>query len=300
MNINLDTVQQQSAKIFEQKKKLEDVIAKYEQRREQLLQLQKISYSIPATSNLALIVSTQLGLLKATLVSKVNTEVNKALQRFINTCPPPIILSRISKIKDNLIKSSNSYQRSIQTFSKIAAGLNASILLVKGFLKLRYIDPKPTAVGGVGVPMGFVNLSSDAIYKLNKKLDDYSEQVNTLTAVIAVAQNISSPIQEKLNVLDSYIERCTLQDVNNANNIYNSITSQEMPKSTANNPDSNFYKGYTLSIVLDRDTSTIAPKRYAIAQDNQGVVVLRGPSSFSSDTQVLLDELKFRIDNQLS
>jgi len=48
------------------------------------------------------------------------------------------------------------------------------------------------------------------------------------------------------------------------------------------------------------EVTYIAPKRYAQAKDRNGVVILRGPSSFSSDTKILLDELKFRLDNQLA
>tara|TARA_R110000796_G_C14529058_1_gene431664 strand:+ start:769 stop:1737 length:969 start_codon:yes stop_codon:yes gene_type:complete len=48
------------------------------------------------------------------------------------------------------------------------------------------------------------------------------------------------------------------------------------------------------------EVSYIAPKRYAQAKDRNGRVIVRGPASFSSSTQILLDELKFRLDNQLA
>jgi hypothetical protein len=48
------------------------------------------------------------------------------------------------------------------------------------------------------------------------------------------------------------------------------------------------------------EVSYIAPKRYAQAKNRNGVIILRGPASFSSDTKILLDELKFRLDNQLA
>ena len=293
-----NSIQQQSAKIFEHKKKLEEAIVEYEKKKEQLLKLRKITLKTPLTSNLALIAASQLGALKATLISKVNTEVNKALQRFINTCPPPATLSRVVKIKDNLGKTLNNYQKNVRTFSTIATALNTSIVLVKTYLRTRYLNPKPVAVGGASVTMGVINLSSDEIYKLNKKLDEYSEQVTTISALIGVAQTVASPIQEKLSILDSYIERCTLQDTLNLEDTFKEIIQQQ--ETLDQNQDNEVYRGYTLSIVTDPDTAAIAPKRYAIAQDNQGVVVLRGTSSFSSDTQILIDELKFRIDNQLA
>jgi len=69
------------------------------------------------------------------------------------------------------------------------------------------------------------------------------------------------------------------------------------------NPDF-YYTGangeiYELKIKLDPDSPSIAPRRFAVAIDKTGVEVLKGPKSFSSSTKVLLDEIKFRIDNQL-
>ena len=69
------------------------------------------------------------------------------------------------------------------------------------------------------------------------------------------------------------------------------------------NPD-NFYTAangevYELKIRLDKDSPSIAPRRFAVAIDKSGVEILKGPKSFSSDTKILIDELKFRLDNQL-
>ena len=61
------------------------------------------------------------------------------------------------------------------------------------------------------------------------------------------------------------------------------------------------YKGYTLLIKEDprnRTENLPAPLRYA-AGFIGGVQVIRGDSSFSSSTDVLIQELKFIIDNQL-
>lgn len=57
---------------------------------------------------------------------------------------------------------------------------------------------------------------------------------------------------------------------------------------------------YELQIELDPNSPKIAPRRFATATNPEGVVVFKGVKSFSSSTDILLDELKFRIDNQLS
>ena len=57
---------------------------------------------------------------------------------------------------------------------------------------------------------------------------------------------------------------------------------------------------YDLEVLNDPTSPKIAPRRFAVAKDQQGVVVFRGPKSFSSSTTVLVDTLKLSIINQLS
>jgi len=56
----------------------------------------------------------------------------------------------------------------------------------------------------------------------------------------------------------------------------------------------------TITIITDPTSPAIAPRRYAEAKNANGGIVMTGPKSFSSDTKVLINEIKFRIDNQLS
>ena len=77
----------------------------------------------------------------------------------------------------------------------------------------------------------------------------------------------------------------------------------ETEQERLNNPD-NFYTAangevYELKIRVDQNSPKIAPRRFAVAIDKFGVEILKGPKSFSSSTKILIDELKFRLDNQL-
>ena len=57
---------------------------------------------------------------------------------------------------------------------------------------------------------------------------------------------------------------------------------------------------YKIEIRQDPNSPSIAPKRFGVALTlDEGVAVLKGQPSFSSDINVLLDEVKFRLDNQL-
>ena len=59
-------------------------------------------------------------------------------------------------------------------------------------------------------------------------------------------------------------------------------------------------RDYKLAIIEDVSLEARIPRRVAVAKDQIGVIVLRGEPSFSSDSEILLEELKFRLDNQLA
>jgi hypothetical protein len=56
---------------------------------------------------------------------------------------------------------------------------------------------------------------------------------------------------------------------------------------------------YLIKVITLNDFPDLAPRRQAIAQDFRGVTVLRGSVSFASRPEVLIEEMKFLIDNRL-
>ena len=54
--------------------------------------------------------------------------------------------------------------------------------------------------------------------------------------------------------------------------------------------------GFELSVVIDdKNLVGTLKRRYAIAKNQQGVIQLKGEPSFSSNDQILIDELVFYI-----
>lgn len=75
------------------------------------------------------------------------------------------------------------------------------------------------------------------------------------------------------------------------------VTSEEDPSKFYHlGPDGVLYK---LEILLDESYIQLAPRHYVVARDPSGEIKIQGDKSFSSSVDVLLDEIKFRIDSQL-
>ena len=152
--------------------------------------------------------------------------------------------------------------------------------------------------GGIGIPINILTRYSDTLIQLNKTLDGLEADSKALSSLISGATSTVQGLLDRLSTLDSLIEECSRTSPDIA-----ALTALAQPPANTGSegtPDANYlYKGYTLSIIQDPNSPKIAPKRYAIAKDKEGITVMIGESSFSANTQVLLDEIKFRIDNQL-
>lgn len=113
--------------------------------------------------------------------------------------------------------------------------------------------------------------------------DSEDNFLNALTKLDASSE-ISDEIKETLkSVLDSVV---TTED-------------RDVEESSDLNYTASNGVVYTLAIEIDPTSPSIAPRRFAVARTPQGGIALKGPKSFSSSTKILLDELKFRLDNQL-
>jgi len=245
------------------------------------------------------IVAVLVGTLRAQLVLIVQKEVFKMLNKFINQCPNPKDLQRIIKVRNNLLKNINSFQKRIDKLAKIAQTLLITVTVVKLLIKVIKSIPIPTAiippqVGGFGIPLKVPTTYGDALIKLNKTLDKLIAEAAAITALIAAVSAIIKSLKQRLESIDAQIQACI-------KNPTQALEQASVAESSANStPQEDFYyKGYKLEIVQDIVDFKLAPKRHAIAIDNRGIQVLQGPSSFSSSTQILLDELKFRIDQLL-
>ena len=246
-------------------------------------------------SKISKIVSSQIGPLQAKLRSEIQKKVLEILKQFANECPNAEEMQRIVKAKNNLIKIIDSFQKRVDSVKTIPKTLTPIISTAKVALEIIVNIPIPTAIippqtGGLGVPMSILNRYSKTINTIMQTIDVLESDVSAVNSIITSVSGPIKTLRDRLNSLDANIAECSGGTVTAPLN----TDSQSLPAADYS------YKGYTLTIVEDPNSPKIAVKHFAIASDREGIVRFRGDSSFSSDTQVLLDEIKFRIDNQFT
>jgi ABC-type transporter Mla subunit MlaD len=316
---SIQKVREAQAKFEEQKKRVEELKAKAEaaakrakQTQQRLKELQAVYRAGGSVrGGISAIVASQVGNIRALLIVQVQKNVLAMLTKFANECPDPKTLKKIIKTRNILLKNVTGLNKRVQKFSTIATTLQTTATLTKVLIKVITSIPLPTAiippqVGGVGVPVSLLTKYSNTIVKLNKILDKILDESGAITSVVT---SIAPPLQtteNRLKSIDALIQQCT-EGASTQADLAALLSSAQPVGGTGADLDGSsdsdprfLYKGYKLEVIQDVNSPKIAPRRYAIAKDKRGVIVLKGPLSFSSSTDVLLDEIKFRIDNQLA
>jgi hypothetical protein len=160
--------------------------------------------------------------------------------------------------------------------------------LITSSLRRRAIDLDTYGSLSVNAIANKTGLTPQQVAEQLKNKQDITPDNDIEKDFVKVLDNLDnathSGIKAKLkDVLDSFVDN-------------DDTTKSTGDKFTHIGPNGILYK---LDIIKDPDSPTIAPRRFAVAIDPSNVIVLRGPKSFSSSVEILLNEIKFRIDNQL-
>ena len=233
-------------------------------------------------------------------ISAVQAILNKTPVNDIKNqilCPRQDKILELVNKRNKLVKQINGIYKTITTLSKILLGANIVITTLQvGILAVTVIPlPAPPVV-----PVG--------ASKLEEPLRKAKVVVNILTLSLAAFGAFLGIILRLLSTLDALIQECAQsQDVpfetinDELNTLVNASTGISNSSVIQNTQDSqqlnNLYRGFTLEIKFDDTNSNKYPKRFAQALTRTGIPVLKTESSFASDPQVLLDQLKFIIDS---
>lgn len=266
-------------------------------------------------SQLAQFAAQKLGDLQAMAISYANTKANEIINELLNQCPPPEVLKQMGKTVDNINSLMNKVDRQVSQLEKLPKKLDKPIKAGKIIVEILAHMPLPSTIGGPGpigvifsVPTGVIQAQAQLLTFTSKMINTLEDDQTAITGMLSSAAGIFTPVKTKLSRIERILARCasnpTLSDkdrkdiLDGLQDKSNSTTAGGIGKGVEYTSNTNG-NTYTLSIVTNIETGISVPQRQAVAKDFRGIIVLKGPLSFASSEQVLIDELKFRIDNQL-
>lgn len=276
--------------------------------------------SIPP-SQLTAFIAKLLGKLEGKIMARVQIEVAKIQQALLGSvCPPVDEIKKFLKIRDNLLNAINQVEKKIQPFQDFAQILDPPIKAAKATVIVLEQIPIETTIGtpptggpsDIGGKLFSISIGAQnrfaALLRLACQLVELLErdQKGILDLTNLSVTTTLEPIKEKLSSIDIKLFECVdelpdeikdeiLAEIENLPSNAG-LTDEVGPNQFTYTQNGN---EYTIRIIEETDSPSYAKKRYAVVENIDGVAVLKGPSSFSSSTRVLIDEIKFRINNQL-
>lgn len=189
--------------------------------------------------------------------------------------------------RDAALVALASAERQVEAFRKVINTLNTIIIVFTLLLSiLAALPTSPYQIATIGI------IASRLIAKFNPVL---------------IALGIL--LQVSLTTLDGFLntiqyERSRLLPLNNV--LDQDLTPEEMREALAANTGLGpvagvVYNGFTFSIVEEENPEFVVAgnkRRYAVALDRSGFVVLQSAPSFTLDPNVLIEELKLEIDKR--
>ena len=201
----------------------------------------------------------------------------------------------------NLINRASSATLSCKVQAKLQEEVNSGNLNIKDLQASGVVDQDEIFIFSKLVPrlIGNLTLNNDGTLSDSSSVNN----LNQGTGADGLKQ-AQEQLEKTLQALDkSGIDQSVKDDlrklIGSLRDLSAADTVNEQQFGAFNYVDANG-RVFILDIVNDPKAPSIAPRKFAVAKDPvKGVVLLRGTPSFTTDITVLLDEIKFRLDNQL-
>lgn len=205
------------------------------------------------------------------------------LKELPNTCPTPEELKIIIDKKNRLVKQLNNiyeFLKSIKIGVEILDGTITAAQIVITTLK--------------NIPAPAPSNTSSILIDIENKLKKYKIIASSTLIILTILIEILQRILGYLSLLDNLVEKCnppliTQEQLSIGLIQLTQEVSQESPVVTNVN-------GFEMGVESETNTPNELKRRRAIAKNKQGIIMLRGEWSFSSNDQILIDELVFYIE----
>jgi hypothetical protein len=202
----------------------------------------------------------------------------------------------------------NSY---ISKLASIANTLNTVITISKSLSKFIRKLPLPNMYTTAGVTSTLSNIAEVIDKKADQAASNVEQTASFLNALRGALAGVIARIQvliELLTFILSNLEKCdktknlpitqklkdtTLLLQNNSFQL-ETLLPRQKPAGTKTIP----YKGYNLTIVEEEvtDSGILLNRRYGIVTDKRGVLILQSDLTYSTNTDLIYNELKFLVD----
>ena len=237
-----------------------------------------------------------LTLIAAFGISKAKDALGKKFGDMNATCPANLDeLNALIERKNKLTRALNNIFNFLTTVKVGVEILDKTIsvaqIAVEVIEKLYLAFP----VAGFGAPDASKPIK-EIIDQIRERLQKYKLISSTTLLVLTILIQILQQILNYLSLLDSVVQGCAIEGQLSQEQLTEELLKATESATEDNQPVLSVINGFNLSVIPSESITNLSLKRrQAIARNPSGVIMLRGEESFSSNDQILIDELAFYI-----
>jgi hypothetical protein len=218
-------------------------------------------------------------------------------------CPSSSKIQSIIRQRNALVTQINGIYKTTSTLTTFLGITNTIATTLQLGIQLAKSNPYPAT----GFPPTFPPLTSGIqttiasyVAKLENELKVLDKNIGSINITVGSFSILLGTILKFLSILDVILQFCAQDQNMDFETINDEINALANPTVAITQSENNTYKGFTLGVKIDEKNKSKYIRRYAVAQNKQGVDVLKTDSSFASDPAVLISQLKFIIDSNPS
>ncbi len=213
-----------------------------------------------------------------------------------NTCPPNLEAlneairkkNRLTKILNNIYKFLSGVKIGVKIIDDLVSIAQIALQVAK---TITFIPSTP-----VGGPP---SASSNVVEQIERELKKYKFITSGTLLVVSIIVELLYRALRYMSLLDMLIGSCIPEDKNGIlaqESLSDELLEITQIQSQQLSPVVTNVNGFIMSVISVENVEIDGVKRrQAIAQNQAGIIMLRGEPSFSSDDQILIDELVFYI-----
>ena len=241
-------------------------------------------------------------------VAEFNEQVIKNIDELPKVCPSNIEnLNKLIKKKNDLTKQLNNLYKSINLINKFLdippitiPVAEAAVISAKVYVAASAFIPSTVATPN---PVGPILIVKDLIDKFEDLIDILKNKLGVGTLQLRVIIEELRKALLLLDILDALIQTCTEEltqddngNIQNQTPISPQLLASTQQQSQQLSPVVTNVNGFDMSVITeDGETEFDLKRRRAVAKNKAGIIMLKGELSFSSNDQILIDELVFYI-----
>ena len=225
-------------------------------------------------------------------IGKAQEALGKKMDELNTTCPANLDdLNKIIKIKNDLTRILQNIFNTLETIKIGVDFADKAITIADVALGVLKSLVSSFPIAGLGAPDPSKKLlePDGVLDKISKFLKKAKVVTSGLLLVLSLLTTTIARLLQFLSLLDALIQKCHIEGA---------LPNEEIPTilfpEETRDPVISVVNGFTLDTEPEETQSTIKRRR-AIAKAPNGVVMLKGEWSFSSNDQILMDELSFYI-----